>query len=202
MKLFRSLNSYHGFTLVELLVVLTISTILLSVAAPFFGTFAREGEANANFNQIFRSIQLARSTAINEGTFVSVCPTNDNLANNAVNSINCSASGTFFVAFRDLDQNGVLDTNDANPFNLGVIQFSSLGGTGTSRTTNDPNNPAIIFQPDGNTFNGVNAGTIYYCAAHLELDQQIRQSAVISTTGRARTGDWSNDAFDGDPCAA
>ena len=200
MKLFRSLNNNHGFSLIELLVVLTISSVLISIAVPYYGNQTRQGKSNANFNLIFRSVQLARSTAINEGTFVSVCPTANNL--NA-NVIRCANTGDFFVALRDLDQNGVLDGNDADTIALGIVKFSSFQGAGTSNTTAN-RNTAVTFQPDGNTFNTASQGSMFYCANQDDPQnpafRQIMQSVIIAATGRARQGDWSGPAFGPAPC--
>ena len=195
MALINTRPNNAGFTLIELLVVLTISTIMIGVAVPYYSSYIKEGSSNASFNKILRAVQLARSTAINEGTFVSVCPTKQNLAA-APDTINCEANGDYFIAFRDLNQDGILNTEDAegaDSINAAVVRFINFNAQGQSETTENTDQ-AITFQPDGNTFQSADAGTVYFCSNDLE--EQIQQSVVVARTGRARIG----DGLDADAC--
>jgi len=191
MALINTRLNNAGFTLIELLVVVTISTIMIGVAVPYYSSYIKAGSSNASFNQMLRVVQLARSTAINEGTFVSVCPTTQNIAA-APSSINCESAGEYFIAFRDLNQDGVLNTEDTEgtgSVNEAVVRFINFNGQGQSET-NERRDQAITFQPDGGTYQTADAGSVYFCSNDLE--EQIQQSVVVSLTGRARIGDKLN----------
>ena len=67
----------RGFTLVEMLVVMTISAILIAVAVPSFQwTIARNRISDAT-NQLLSHLEYARMEASRRGNSVSICRTLD-----------------------------------------------------------------------------------------------------------------------------
>jgi len=64
--------SNHGFTLVELMVALSIAAVLMVYAIPAFNDFANQRRMSANVNLLISAISFARSTAVTGDTNVTV----------------------------------------------------------------------------------------------------------------------------------
>ena len=65
-----------GFTLVELLVTVTVAAILLGYGVPGFRDLIRNSRASAAANEIVTALQYARSEAVRRGAAVDVCRSN------------------------------------------------------------------------------------------------------------------------------
>jgi type IV fimbrial biogenesis protein FimT len=63
----------RGFTLLELMVTLTVAGVLLSVGVPSFFDVIRNSRAAANANELVTALSIARSEAIRRGARVSIC---------------------------------------------------------------------------------------------------------------------------------
>jgi type IV fimbrial biogenesis protein FimT len=63
-----------GFTLVELMVVITIVAILLGFGVPSYRYVTNSNRISAEVNGLLGDLQFARSEAIKEGGTVTVCP--------------------------------------------------------------------------------------------------------------------------------
>lgn len=87
----------RGFTLVELLVVMTIAAILIAAAVPSFQWFISTTRASNGANALSGSFELARSEAIRRGVVVTVCRSLD--PNAAPAALACSnAAGGGYAA--------------------------------------------------------------------------------------------------------
>jgi type IV fimbrial biogenesis protein FimT len=63
-----------GFTLVELMITLSVLCLLLVVAAPSFRTMILNNRLNANSESLVNALNYARSTALYQAMNVVVCP--------------------------------------------------------------------------------------------------------------------------------
>lgn len=70
-KVIEQLKS--GFTLVELLIVLAISSIILALAVPTASTIFSHAGRHSTVADLVATLNLARNTAINEHTTVTLC---------------------------------------------------------------------------------------------------------------------------------
>lgn len=152
----------RGFTLIELIVVVTISAILVAAAIPSFVWLnARTRAANAS-NSLLASFELARSEAIRRNMNVSVCRAEDPTidppvcSSAAVGAIAGEDWGTGWVVFAKTSGGvafGTFEGGDAvikaeqiigaaNPrvvvVSSGAPQFYSFRGDGMSLGTGAP----------------------------------------------------------------
>ena len=63
-----------GFTLIEMLVTISIMAILLTIAAPSFNTVIAGTRMSAEINDLQASLNFARSEAVKRGLKIDVCP--------------------------------------------------------------------------------------------------------------------------------
>lgn len=81
----RSMPARHsgglGFTLLELIITVTILGVLTSIALPSFGGFVAGQRVKTASFDVMSSLVLARSEALKRNTIVTVTPTGGNWAN-------------------------------------------------------------------------------------------------------------------------
>lgn len=161
----------RGFTLVELLVGLTVAAILLTIAIPGYGFLVSTSRLAAATNDLMTALHLARSEAITRGVRVTVCKTGGN-------PTSCSATGDWtlgWMVFVDAGVQGVVDGDD-------VPMQSSAGGSSAVSVTSNNYSRYISYLPSGGSrsTNGLPNGSFAICAGNTG------RNIVISAAGRAR----------------
>jgi len=66
-------SAVKGFTLIELMMTLSIAAILLTVAVPSYITFTKNSRLTAQTNKVIAAVSLARGEASKRGTRVVLC---------------------------------------------------------------------------------------------------------------------------------
>ncbi len=94
------MRNEHGFSLVELMIALTLAVILLALATPSWLDLIQNNRITSQAQEFIRSLHLARSEALKRGTAVAICP---------------SSTGTACT--------------DSSDWSQGWIVFSDIGGT-------------------------------------------------------------------------
>jgi type IV fimbrial biogenesis protein FimT len=132
-------DSKLGFSLIELLIAISIAAILLVMAAPSFTSFLNANRVTSQANELLATFQIARIESIRRGVSVVVCGSSN--ANSAAPS--CSGSSTWggWIAFVDTDRDNVFDTGEK------LLQANLLSGM--TATTSTKIASGIIFRPDG-----------------------------------------------------
>lgn len=166
----------NGFTIVELMVVISIIGVLALIASPSFVAIKRNSELTSATNNLMAAINTARSEAMKRGMNAVVAPTTGTDWNTGI---------TIFV-----------DKNGDNIFNAGddlVTQTAILPSYFTITQANAAGTNYILFNGSGfaRTLVGVTFNATFDIARNditdsVELLAQTRRLKV-ATTGRLRS---------------
>jgi type IV fimbrial biogenesis protein FimT len=126
----------RGFTLIELIVTISIVGILLALAAPSFGEASLGSKLAATANRLLSSATLARSEAIKRNASITMCASSDGL--------NCAGSGGWEVGWIVKNGSTVLQYEPAAAAGLKITE---AGGAVTV------NFPATVLDTAGAIFN-------------------------------------------------
>lgn len=113
-------NGERGFTVVEMIVVVTIIAVLAVVGSSSYRTWLSKGSVTSEINDLANMMQYARAESLRQGVPVTIC---------SGNSTGCSGSTSWdagYVIFTDYNGNGTLDTGDVLLRKMGA---SSAGAT-------------------------------------------------------------------------
>ncbi|TAM46091.1 MAG: prepilin-type N-terminal cleavage/methylation domain-containing protein [Gammaproteobacteria bacterium] len=154
----------NGFTLIELIITLTIAGILIALAAPAMQTFIANQRLTTQANELIADINLARSEAIKRATNSGVC----------ASSTGTSCSGSWdngWIIFIDADNSRTWSSGDS----VLRVHESLTGSVAMSSSAT-----LVIFGASGLLDRGTGAGDYTLC------NSQIGQSRIINitTTGR------------------
>ncbi|MGD9153038.1 MAG: GspH/FimT family pseudopilin [Gammaproteobacteria bacterium] len=159
---------YFAFTLLELLIVLTIIAIISCVAFPAYQTLVARMHAKIEIFRLYRAIQLTRSEAIKNNAIATICPGNDHL--------HCGGNWQDgYLVFIDNRGDGKVDPEDKL-----VKYFPAMHDGGVIEWNSFPKRHYLQMAPSGFTNN--QNGTFYYTAAK----GGYKISLIVSKVGRIR----------------
>lgn len=140
------MSSAAGFTLIELMVTLTIAALLLTLALPSFRDSIRSNRIATTTNQLIASIALARSEAIRTTHGASLCASDD--------GVDCGGDWADGVlVWADRDDDSVVDTGEAVRYvqlgqglaltaDVTTVEFNGRGTVAAGAT------PTFTLQPE------------------------------------------------------
>jgi len=154
----------RGFTLIEIIVVLTVLGILVGIAAPALNTFVHSNRLVTATNDLVTDFSLARNEAIKRSRVTGVCKSSDGTS--------CTNAGTWasgWIVF--------VDTNDSGGWSAGdeVIRFHEALAKITVTAAAD----SVLYNRAGSITAGIGAYSICSSAIHQTRD------VTLSTTGRS-----------------
>jgi len=174
----------QGFTMIELLITIAISTILLAIAAPSFLSLVTGNKLVSARDNLLNSFQLTKTEAISRNDNVSICP---------------SSNGTSCTGTTDWSQGWIvyIDTGTGNASTVDTIirvvdGFENInvvhaGHRGTLT-------PALfvryIAQGYARDTGPIGAQTIGFCDPAASVDASAM--LIAATTGQVRTGQASD----------
>jgi len=134
----RSSEPQRGFTLLELIVTISIASILLAIAIPSFTYVSRSNRMSGQINDLLADMQYARAEAIKEGSDVVLCSSADGAS--------CSSATTWqtgWIVFSDPNRNGAFDAGDS------VLRVRAALSGGDTLQPQDGTTTAVRFNRDG-----------------------------------------------------
>lgn len=165
---------YAGFTLLELISVLSIAAITLLLVVPGFFSLIRSNRLDAQANHFIAAVNLARSEAIKKNKTVLICARQGNT---------CSGQDSWqegWIVFVDRDRDNIVDQNE-------TIQWFEPLTQGYSLRPNF-SLPALMFQGDGSVrqiSGALPMRTFTLCSPDAAADLVNRsREIVMSRSGR------------------
>lgn len=171
-----------GVSLLELLIVITIGSILLSVGIPSYRSVTNSNRIAAEVNGLLGDMQYARAEAIRRGQTVTVCASTDGAT--------CS-NGTAWQSGWLVFSNPNGDTN-VDPGDTVLRAQAAFGGTDTFQASN--NVGAVTFNREGfavgiangalvTLHDAANTATWTRCLAITRIGLMATQLYNVTTNG-------------------
>src|SRR5665647_700762 len=100
-------EAVRGFTLIELVVAMSISVLLATIAAPSIAQLVTSLQLSAASNSFVSGVHLARNEAIKRNGRVVLCKT--------IDGIRCTMAGGWeqgWIIFHDVNNNGLRESSE------------------------------------------------------------------------------------------
>lgn len=172
----------RGFTMIELMITVTLVAVLASIAAPSMRAYVLNNRLNSTSQEFLRTLQTARTEATKRQRNVIVCTS----ANPQVAVPTCTTSvATGWIMFEDIDGNG----DNSNTTELAEVHtFDS-----SKMTMKADGNHRISYASTGFANPG-GSQSIVICDIRGNVDSNgttsqansVARGLFISNTGRAR----------------
>jgi len=155
-----------GFTLIEMLTVLTIGAVLAMVAAPFLTNAGLNGTLTASANNLASAVNIARTEAVKRNATITLCMSSDGST--------CAASGNWAQGW--IVKNGTT-----------VVHYQAAAPTGF-KISDSGSATTISFPPYGLLSASY---TFTICRQTPSVGKQERV-VYVTTTGQLRVKTTSN----------
>ncbi len=193
-KIIKSKRRQSGFTLIEIIVTVSIATILMSIAIPNYTAMIKNNKVTAITNELISAMILARSEALKRKNNVSVCA--------SVNQVACSGT--------DFSTGWIVYVECSFPVNgaISVLGDGDCDGDGV----NDPDQVIKVHGPiqqmpiaKNNTPGFIN----FNFAGRVPLPTRFsvtptgsftERRAFVTRTGRVRSLDCRRKSGNANPC--
>jgi len=181
-----------GFTLLELMLTVTVAGIILGLGIPNMTQFIRNSRMTASANDMLAALHMARTEAVKRRAWTVMCMSADPNATTPT----CTAAGTGWIVFVDDADPAASNANDGNLVVDAdediLLRHETAPATITLRTAPNANRGYIAFTSSGFS-RAVAAGTplrsIRLCdsrgnTAIYGADNSAARAITISQTGR------------------
>lgn len=172
-------QAQSGFTLLELMLVVTLAGLLLGLGIPAMGGFFRNARITSAANDVMAALHFTRSEAIKRRQPVTLCTSADPL--NANPACDASEFLTGWIAFVDLNQSGQLDAGETV-----LLQREPMPAAITAQSSADPFR--VTYLLNGFALNP-NAAQLVLCDERGNRPSAGELSAargiLVAVTGRA-----------------
>lgn len=156
----------HGFTLIELMVVILMVAVITMIAVPSWRTLQARNAVRALVNDYTVSLYLARTEAVRRNARVSICPSNDG----ATCTDSAMEAGWMVILGLPTDANFTI-LQDVLPRPRVRSDFAN----------NALANRSITFLPNGQPAANFAGNTLRVCPADADLAALSREVALNRT---------------------
>lgn len=159
-----------GYTLIELLVTISIAAILSAVAVPTYQHSRDKSNADQAAAKLQQALSLARQAAITRGETTIVCPSTDGLSCEPGRDYSKGA-----IAFVDINGSGEFEKAEESSELIERV-YGVAGGTMIS------NRNKVVYNSFG-LLTGTNQSIVY---THASGEDKLQRKVVINRQGRIR----------------
>ena len=164
------MSANKGFSMLELMIALSIIAILATVAVPSYQSMAVQSRLSTQSNELLTALHYSRSEAIKRGIQVTICKSNT--GNSCTTGSNWQDG---WIVYSDSGTTGTIDGTDQILRVFPGLKGSALNG-GTSFSN------WITYRPSGSSYGngngGLSNGTFTLC------NNAKGRSITINSTGR------------------
>jgi type IV fimbrial biogenesis protein FimT len=162
----------RGVTLIEILVTITILSVLVSAAVPSF-TYAVAGyRVSGQINNWLGDLQYTRAEAIKRGQTVTMCTSS--------NGSTCATGSSWtqgWIVFADANGNATVDAGES-------VLRTQVALTGNNTLAADNSVRSITFNRDGFASN-LPAGNVTFTLHDSTAASGLTRCVAVTTVGRA-----------------
>jgi len=170
------MKSANGFTLIELMVTLSVAAILIAVAVPSFGSLMSNNRISSSVSAFNQTLNLARSEAVRRGRVVSVCRSSDQA------SCTNTPWDRGWLVWVDLDDDGNL--SDASE----VLRVRGALSSVITMVQQAPVTPSFSYNANG--FLAINPGaSLTFDVCDSARTGEVGREIVIPAVGKNRSNE-------------
>ena len=171
-------KSTQGFTLIEMLIALSLAMIILSFGVPSFSSLIKDGRVTTFTNSLVTDVNFARSEAVTRGATVILCRSTNPGADNPGCGGTANTWTTGWLIFVSGDTNTTYDgANDT------LIRATTQSPGSVNVISNDVSNERLVYKSDGAI--DMAGGTAVFAICD-ERGEGHGNQLQISPTGRPR----------------
>ena len=157
-----------GLTMVEILITLSITAVMASVALPPLTNFVEGSQANSEATNLLTSLLLARSDSATRNNMVTLCKIDPAAPTSCDNTVSWQSG---WISFEDIDADGFRDVGEEI-----INTFTGMSENASVTTVNYSN--VISYLPSGGITTN---GSINIC-----VSGNFSNTIFINATGRPR----------------
>lgn len=176
----RFVAGVRGFSLIELLVTLSILAILVSVTLPSFSGMVADARVSETQDRLRAALALARSEAITNNRRVTLCASESGEASCVGDARMGGSIWSQALLFEDPDENRLYD-----PEIDSLIKHVDLGSGATVLWNKGD---STVYEGDGSLLGGSNGSFYVFDGA----DKAAGMRLVLQMTGRVRHASFTN----------
>jgi type IV fimbrial biogenesis protein FimT len=159
-----SKHTNRGFSLIEMMVALTVMAVLATIAIPDMRNLIRRNRVTAASNTLLADITYARTEAVSRGIDVSVCPSADGAT--------CSAGKAYdigWIVYTYTQGNAVANTafSSTSASNV-LLRYTQQRPEVSIQELAVPTNNVITFGPQGQQMPKNSAATIQFATCYVD----------------------------------
>ncbi|HNS58810.1 MAG TPA: GspH/FimT family pseudopilin [Nitrosomonas europaea] len=159
-----------GFTMIELMLTISIASILLAMAVPSYQSLMRESRLTTQANELMTSLHYARSEAVKRGMRVTICKSSD-----GASCTNGSSWQDGWLIFSDAGTAGTVDGGDEVLRIFPGLNGSTLGAGGNFANW-------VSYLPNGRSQGSSNLANGIFSLCN----QASGRNVVVNNSGRPR----------------